>query len=400
MFDFTEGNHLTRSKISPPLSPIVRNGFITFFLRHPAKPHINAPAMNPSQICTRSIAALMACSLLAVAAPSAFAQTPTTATTDPVGFITLNIAGTGGAGGNKVSFKGLGLTQPVVYQGSAETVNVGTKSFTDNEATWTDNQFNGTNGAYFLEIVRPTGQATAAPGEGQTYDIATTVASARTVTTVQSLDPAIVNGAVFKIRKHWTIGSVFGPNNEAGLGGGDITSADQILIYNGIGYDTYYFYDDGVDKVWLDGNGALAVNKTIYPDDGLVIKRAQSAAVNVVLMGAVKTGQTSFPIQAGLNIVSNIYAAPMTLGSSGLYTGNAATGVAGGDITSADQVLIFNGTGYNTYYFYDDGVDQVWLDGNGAVATNVAIPVGTSFIVKRKGATGFNWKAPQHPAVL
>ena len=59
------------------------------------------------------------CSLLVAGisclAPSVFAAE---AMTDPVGFITLGITGTGG-GAAKYSFKGLGLTRSVDYQGSA-----------------------------------------------------------------------------------------------------------------------------------------------------------------------------------------------------------------------------------------------------------------------------------------
>src|SRR5687768_8867147 len=172
--------------------------------------HLRAPQieiktsrMKISAPYLRRITAAVIGASIAFAAPSLLAQT--TATTDPVGFITLNVAGTGGAGGSSLSFRGLSLTRPVEYQGSAESVS--TNSVTDNEAAWTDNQFNGANGAYFLEI-------TSGPGAGSTYDITATTAATKTVTLAQNLGAGIAAPVVFKIRKHWTIAAVFGAANE------------------------------------------------------------------------------------------------------------------------------------------------------------------------------------------
>ncbi|HET6407526.1 MAG TPA: TIGR02597 family protein [Chthoniobacteraceae bacterium] len=345
--------------------------------------------MNPSAPNVMRIAA----GILLTSVASLFAQT--TATTDPVGFITLNVAGTGGAAAPALSFKGLGLTRAIEYQGSAETV--GANTIVDNDATWTDNQFNGANGAYYLEI--STGS-----GAGTTYDIQSTAAGTKTITLAQNLANGVAAPVTFKIRKHWTIASVFGPTNEAGLLPGDATTADQILIFNGTGYDIYYYQTGGFGTGWRSGNDAVndAGPTKIYPDDGLIVKRKGSANVNVVLLGAVKTGQSSFPISVGTNVVGNVYAANMTLQSSGLYTGNTTTGLAGGDATSADQVLIWNGTGYDIYYYQTGGFGTGWRSGNDAVndAGPTPIPVGSSIIVKRKAAPAFDWKAPQHPATL
>lgn len=363
--------------------------------------------MKLFNFCVRNTFAVLACAMTAPLLQTASADT---ATTDPVGFVTMNISGTGGTTPKKISFKSLGLTQPVVYQGSAETVSVGNKTLTDNEATWTADQFNGANGLYYVEIVRPAGQQTAAPGEGTTYDIAST--SAKTLTTVQALASNLVNGAVFKIRKHWTIASVFGAANTAGLGSGDDSStADQVQIWTnngvGAGFASYYYQ---VAPGFAGGEGwrsagnvfADAGATPIYPDDGLVITRINSANVNVVVMGAVKTGQTSVPIQSGVNILSNVYAAPMTLASSGLQGSGIATG---DDSTTADQVQIWNGTGYSSYYYQ---IAPTFAGGNGwRSAGNVfddagstPIPVGSSIVIRHTFGSAFNWVAPQHPTSL
>lgn len=343
----------------------------------------------------RRITAAVIGASMAFVAPSLLAQT--TATTDPVGFITLNVAGTGGAGGSSLSFRGLSLTRPVEYQGSAESVTA--NSVTDNEATWTDNQFNGTNGAYFLEI-------TSGPGAGTTYDITATTAATKTVTLAQNLGAGIAAPVVFKIRKHWTIAAVFGAANEAGLQGGTSTSADQLLLWNGTGYDIYYYQTSGLGGTGWRQAGAPAVDASgtkLVMEELLLLKRGQATAVNVVLMGAVKTGQTSVPVFNGNNFLGNVYAAPMTLQSSGIYTGNPATGLAGGSSVTADQILLWNGTGYDIYYYQTSGLGGTGWRRAGAPSTDASatpLPVGSGFIVKRTNSGAFNWVIPQHPATL
>jgi uncharacterized protein (TIGR02597 family) len=358
-----------------------------------------------------SFATALALSAAALCLPAAAQNT---ATTDPVGFITLNISGATATGGAAFSFRSLGLTRPVEYQGNAEQVAAAT--LTDNEATWTANQFSPAGATvatatHYLEIVRPPNSQTAVPGEGSTYDIVGTDAGTKTITLGQNLAPGVASGALFKIRKHWTIGAVFGQNNEAGLTGGTPDNADRLLVYNSStnGYDTYFYQLGGSGTGWrstADLNTDVS-GKVLYPDEGIVLKRSAASNVAVVLTGAVKTGATSIPVLPGTNVVANVFGAPMTLASSNLYTGNSATGLNPGNLSTADQVLIYNGTGYDIYYFATPspldpagGWRNAAVPGQPTDPATVSIPVGTSVIVKRQGSTGFDWKAPQHPASL
>ena len=342
---------------------------------------------------------------LASLAPFASGQS---AATDPVGFVTLSIPGTGGAATNAISFKSLGLVQPISYQGSAETVSLVNKTLTDNDAIWADNQFNGANGAFYIEIVRPAGQLTAAPGEGTTYDIVATNSATKTITLSQNLDATIVNGTNFKIRKHWTLGALFGTTNTAGfLGSGGSSTADQIQVWNGTGYDLYFYQ---IATAPLGGTGwrsqtdtyADASGTVIFPDDGIIFRLLQNNPVNVVIMGAVKTGTSSFPVSAGFNILANVYAAPMTLGRCGLQT-SGFTGAS--SPSTSDQVLLWNGTGYDIF-FYQIATGPLggtgWRSTNDAYgdASATAIPSGAAIIVKRLQPSAFNWVIPQHPATL
>jgi uncharacterized protein (TIGR02597 family) len=340
--------------------------------------------------------------LAAVAAFSALtltgAQAQTTATTDPVGFITMAIAGGGAVGAPVYTYTALGLLKAVAFQSTTTSVGNDT-TLVDPNSTWTDGLYN-TNGAtppsHFVEI-------TSGPGAGTQYDITGTTASTHTLNLGGPLLSTITSGASYKIRPHWTIAGVFGTTNQNGLSGGNINSADQILLYRGAGYVTFYYQTSGAGGTGWRKKGdsfADASNNVIYPDDGILIARQQSAPVSLVVSGAVKTGQTSIPVVSGYSLLGNVYAAGMTLTNSNLYTGNASTGLASGNINTADQVMFWNGAGFDTYYYQTSGAGGTGWRKKGdsfTDASGTAIPVGAALFVSRTGAP-FNWVAPQTPA--
>ena len=63
---------------------------------------------------------------------------------------------------------------------------------------------------------------------------------------------------------------------------------------------------------------------------------------------------TTVAVMRGKNLLGNAYRVSMTLGSSSLYTGDPGTGLRPGTAKTADQVLIFNGTDYDVFYYQRD----------------------------------------------
>jgi hypothetical protein len=88
----------------------------------------------------------------------------------------------------------------------------------------------------------------------------------------------------------------------------------------------------------------------------------------------------------------------LTLETSGLYTGNASTGVkASTSLASADEVMIYSASGPSVYWYYDgtQGGTAGWLDSRAQSATAVSIAPGSAIVLKRKAPGGpFNWTVP------
>ena len=349
----------------------------------------------------RHLAAVAALLFPAATQPS-FAQT--TATTDPVGFLTLAVAGGGTTSAPVYTFATLGMMNPVAFQSTTTSVGNDT-TLVDPNATWTDGLYN-TNGAFpshFVEI-------TSGPGAGTQYDITGTVASTKTLNLGDPLLATIISGASYKIRPHFTIAGVFGPtvNTPTGLTGATSSgNADQIQLWRNGGFATYYYSTGGLAGIgWRQfGVGGDASNTVIYPDDGIIIAFTHTTGVSFVISGAVKTGQTSVPVQTGYSLLGNVYATGMTLTSSGLYTdATGATGVKPGNGSSTgDQILVWNPAtaGYRTFFYGSGGlVGTGWKEfGVSGDASGTAIPVGSALFINRAG-TAFNWVAPQHPATF
>lgn len=324
--------------------------------------------------------------------------TDSTTTTDPAGFKTVRIAGANGDT-PVFSYPGTSLVHPLSYQGSVSAV--GDHTLTDAQAPWSESQFNGTNGAYFIEIV-------SGPRAGLMSDIVATAGAARTLTLDDDLTAQLAGGELYKIRKHRTIGDVFGANNEAGLqGGASISIADELRVFNPVTqrFVMFYYKTGGFGGVgWRSSADALAdASQTVlYPDQGLIIRRKAAGARQWKVLGSVKTGATVVPIGPETNLVANPYpAGRLTLGNSSLYTGGAAFGVAGAaNIASADEVRFFDTAGtLRKFYYKTAGFGGTgWRDSADALtdASLVEIPAATSlFIIRKDGRTAFQWTVPQ-----
>jgi len=311
------------------------------------------------------------------------------------GFITLHVRGCGNTSSSALSYLGLGLTRPVVFRGNLESF--GQSTIIDTQAQWTDNQFNGANGPHYLEI-------TSGAHAGLLIDILGTHAALQTLALADDLSSLLSGGETYTIRKHWTLASLFGPNNEAGLGAGSNVSADEIFIYNpATGVYTTYFYK----TIGLGGRGWRSTaspsfdqaNAQLNLTQGILIRRKQAFDLQIKIFGAVKTGPTIAEVQPGLNILGNVYPTDtLTLGNSGLYTGDLNTGLAGGSNVTADKVLIYDGLTYQTYFYKTIGLGGTGWRSTASPSINASgtiLPAGASILIQRIDNTGFFWKAGQ-----
>ena len=288
--------------------------------------------------------------------------------TDPVGYVTLTIKGTGGASSEAFTYMGVPVHKPA----DISAVITGTSEYTvtSSSAAWDIDAYIGsyvliTSGAY----------------EGMTSSIVSNTAT--DLTTEHDLTSILEGGESFSIHAHTTIADVFGATNEAGLGSGSSAgAADTVLLQSTTGFDTYYYKDSG----FIGGTGwrsavdaSTPQGETIIPlGAGLIVVRKQSDDLSLVLTGSVFGGDAVTEVKSGYNWKSASIPVALTLDGM-LGAANEAGLVGGSSAGAADNIIVPTADGLATYYYKDSG----FIGGTGwRLATDASTPQGSTVIAE------------------
>ena len=154
------------------------------------------------------------------------------------------------------------------------------------------------------------------------------------------------------------------------------TQAPQLQVWNGTGYDMYYYINDAGDNMdelgWSDSTGYIA-DVAYAPGTGFWFK-SPSETSSFTLPGEVLAADSvTKDIPAGTFFLMG---SPFPQGFSfekvetGLTPGSYDTMT-----TDAPQLQIWNGTGYDMYYYISDAGDNMdelgWSDSTGYLAEGV-----------------------------
>ena len=197
-------------------------------------------------------------------------------------------------------------------------------------------------------------------------------------------------------------------SNATGTLGQD--TADNILVWTGTGYTTYWFYDatgtddedPDYDKKWYD-----TIDESTPSSAG--IDAADGAwyigrnATTLTIAGEVSKSAVSVDLQNGYNLIANPFPAALTLNDPSIdWSSMGVTGTLGQD--TADNILVWTGTGYTTYWFYDatgtddadPDYDKKWYDTiDESTPSSASIPAGVGvWFIHRGAATTITLPSP------
>jgi hypothetical protein len=331
--------------------------------------------------------------IAALSLPSASAQT---ATTDPVGFVTVNITpGTGSAKKNTLFSVPLMEVESITGPVAGVITGVTSNSISNSNAGWTAGALSQPATPYLIQI-------TSGVAEGRLFLIASSAntggaisgtANTSTTVSVSSVDSAqtdltslgIVAGTdTYKIYACDTLSSFFGTPAATGIqGGASANTADSIIaIVNGSA--STYFYNTGVTPArWA--RAALgspdASNVPLLPYYGVQYSRIATAPWSRTVTGSVPVDPRKVAVKnSGNTILSQFWPVDSTLATSGLST----VVTAGANANTADTVRLTSAGSVTTYFY--DGTNWRRQALGSPLANDTPIPLGTAMQIFRRGA--------------
>lgn len=334
-----------------------------------------------SSLRIRPLATAILCTLVASLAPVLRAQT--TATTVPVGFITVTIPAAPSPSTPSNASLSIPLYNTAAYASSVAAL-VGATDFTLSGAAWTASQFADPANPY---LVRIKGQPTLNVGAnvGRTFLIIANTTNQLTValpTGVANINAFLSANDLCEIVPANTLGKIFGTTTPILQAGDTPDIADNVYILNGTTWEAYFH--NGLN--WRKNGGIGNKNNTIiYPDDGLFVVHITASPVVLTLMGTVPstTEQTEL-IGGGSTFIANRFPTDVQLVNTGIQLlPNWVTGA----VEDADLVYTFNGALNVWETYYHNGTS--WRKGGGIGNKDTTIiPAGTALVISRHNVSG------------
>ncbi len=199
------------------------------------------------------------------------------------------------------------------------------------------------------------------------------------------------------------------------VGASSVTSADQLVVLttNEVGDLRYCYYwlqagtgwtgistsvmqPDGTNRVF---NPPAASEFPISRGEGFWMKRVVSSSNPVYVQGEVSASNPSTTIIPGLNLVGYGTAAALEINGSSINW-SGAYGDPGGNTQNSDKIIVVNGDGSITTYFYfvcpaasawDNwrSLDNKWINSDYTLATG-SVSAGRGFWYSRRGSTSYD----------
>lgn len=351
--------------------------------------------MRPSTLLFRAAGVAILGSLIS-AAP-ALSQT---ATTVPVGFITVTVPAAASVNTPAGAALSIPLYRTADFIGAVATLD-SANQFTLTGAAFTAGQFASPTAP---RLVRVKTSATAAH-IGKFFLVTANTTNQLTVdltgTGISNISSALTAGGAnpdtVEIVQANTIGSVFGnvTTQPTLAAGATADAADNVLLWNGgTGLWDTYFWTGTVgtpNNIWKRSGNIDRSNTVIYPEDGVfIVHRSTSASVSVTIMGTVpSTAEQSGIDSNGSTFLANRFPTDATLGGLGLHT--LPGWVAGATADASNNVYIWNSTTalWDTYFWTGTvgTPTNIWKRSGNIDRSSTPIPAGTAVYITHTGSS-------------
>lgn len=329
---------------------------------------------------------LAATVIAALTFPAASAQE--TATTAPVGFVTINVSP--GSGTSKTTtLMSLPLLETNDIQGQVAGTITGltATSISNAAADWAAGTLS-TPATPFLIMI------TSGSAQGRMFLISSVTSNTATTLTISSNDAVqvdltqlgIVQGTdTYKIYACDTLSSFFGAPSPSGVLGGTSANASDTLILVSNGAASTFYYNTTLGR-WTKAafGNPDASNEPLLPFYGIQYARLSSSPLSFTVTGGVPTIQRQVEVKnSGPTLLAQYWPAGSTLSTLNLQT--IAGWRTGANASAADTVVLTSSGAASTYFY--DGINWRRAAFGSPISDGVPIELGTTVKIARKGST-------------
>jgi kumamolisin len=281
--------------------------------------------------------------------------------TVPQGDIALTVAGSG------ISASSLTLDNPPEARNTVQALSANTLTVV-NAGSWA----NAAN-PYVVRLLTGGGSGATFAITGQSGNVLTLATNGVDLTQLAAV------GDTYEVLPVETLGTLFGTSTVAFQTGSSASSADNIDVWNGMGWLVYF--NNGAS--WRQAGSLLTQNNTPLPiGGGWLTQRRGTSPITTYILGRVpEVPLRQFTNPGGLTFLGG----PYPLGTSLQSTGFAAAPgwLTGPTASSSDDLLYWTGTGWLT--FYNNGT--TWKEAGNLLGQNAfPLPAGQPLFVVRQSA--------------
>lgn len=285
-----------------------------------------------------------------------------TVTTVPVGAVTVSFP-------QGTSCGSLTLEEASVYVGAVSAA--GANSLTvASVGSWV-------SGAYAVPAAPYAVRITSGVLSGSTFKItANTDVSLTLDTKGINISSLLAASDKFRIFPVDTLGTLFGTSSVDFQTGGSASAADNILLWSGTAWLTYYHNGTSWRRSGSLSNQNDAV---LMPDDGFMVIRRPASTLSLVLTGCVRDGAAKLLVKGSAStFAANSFPVNQTLASLPFSTMSGWLKAA--SASASDNVMVWSGSTWLT--FYHNGTS--WRR-SGSLSNQDAysIPAGSPYFVRR-----------------
>ncbi len=311
-------------------------------------------------------------------------QAQTTATTTPVGYITVTIPAATPPTIPEVNVAfAVQLYNLSDFQGAVATVTA-PNQFTLTGASFTDGAFATASAPRGVRIMTGTQQGLLLLVTANTTN-QLTVALPSGVTDINTL---LAVGNTVQVLPVNTFGSLFGTTTPLLMPGETTDDGDVVFLLSKdvSGNDKWLtFWHNGTNWRRL-GIGANQNNTILYPDEGVFIVHRGASPVTLTMMGTVpSTNEQTDLFGNGSTFLANRFPVDIQFVNSGIDT--TANWVKNEDVNLADKVYLWNTTTRIWQTYWHNGTN--WRrTGSGANKNTDLIKAGSAVVISRQSPTG------------